>query len=170
MMRRRTKLYIACSVGLLSLLGLFHLGIEWWTREGPNYSPVEDGLYMGGSVRRPPPGTTAVLNLCETPDPYQAEVHAWEPIADAEPAPTLDWLRQRVQFIAEHRRVGRVVYVHCQNGVSRSGMVVTAYLMSEHQWSRDQALAFVRSRRPAVRPNPAFMAHLAEWEQVVRGR
>jgi protein-tyrosine phosphatase len=165
MTRRRTKLYVAFTLGLLSSLGLFYLGVEWWTSERPNYSEVEEGLYMGGSVRRPPPGTTAVLNLCETPDPYQPQVHAWEPIPDAEPAPTLDWLRQRVQFIAELRHTGRVVYVHCQNGVSRSSMVVTAYLMDEHGWPRDQALEFLCSRRAGVRPNPAFLALLAEWER-----
>jgi protein-tyrosine phosphatase len=57
------------------------------------------------------------------------------------------------------------VFVHCRNGVSRSGMVVVAYLMAREGWSRDEAVAFVRSRRPGLRPNPAFMKLLLEWEQ-----
>jgi len=48
-------------------------------------------------------------------------------------------------------------------------MVVTAYLMFKNNWTRDQALAFVRSRRPITRPNPAFMQLLNEWEQVLKG-
>ena len=42
--------------------------------------------------------------------------------------------------------------------------VVTAYLMYKNQWTRDEALEFIRSKRPFVRPNPAFMQLLLEWE------
>jgi hypothetical protein len=142
-----------------------HLTVAWLTQEPPNYAKIEDGLYLGGFVREPPPDTSAVLNLCETEDPYRVAVHRWEPIPDAEPAPTLDWLRQQVGFIAEQRGAGRTVFVHCRNGVSRSGMVVVAYLMARHGWPLDEALTFVRSKRDIVRPNPAFMRLLEEWEQ-----
>src|SRR4051812_45667768 len=54
-----------------------------------NYSRIEEGLYMGGLVPKPPQGTRAVLNLCETEDPYRCDVHAWEAIRDAAPAPDL---------------------------------------------------------------------------------
>jgi protein-tyrosine phosphatase len=91
--------------------------------------------------------------------------HRWEPIPDAEPAPNLDWLRRQVGFIEEQRQAGRAVFVHCRNGVSRSGMVVVAYLMAQHGWSRDEALTFVRSKRDVARPNPAFMRLLKEWER-----
>ena len=40
-------------------------------------------LYLGAQVDEPPPGTKAVLNLCEFEDRYQAEVYRHEPIADA---------------------------------------------------------------------------------------
>jgi hypothetical protein len=147
-----------------------HWAVARLTREPPNYSQIEDGLYVGGSVAEPPPGTRAVLNLCERADPYRAEIREWVPIPDAEPAPSLDWLRQRVEFIEAQRAAGRMVFVHCQAGVSRSGMVVVAYEMSHRGWTRDEALAFVRSRRQNIRPNPAFMALLLEWEQAVRKR
>jgi protein-tyrosine phosphatase len=147
-----------------------YLAADWYAREPPNYSRIEDGLFLGGYVPQPPPGTTAVLNLCETDDPYQAEVHRWEPIRDGEPAPDLDWLRRQVEFVESQRRAGRVVFVHCRNGVSRSGMVVVAYLMSREGWSRDEALGLVRSQRPGVRPNAAFMRLLLEWEESLNGR
>jgi hypothetical protein len=136
--------------------------------EPPNYSEIEPGLYLGGLVRDPPPGTRAVLNLCETTDPFTAGTHLWEPIRDAEPAPDLDWLARMVGFVAGHRRAGDVTFVHCRNGVSRSGMVVVAYEMAAHGRSRDEALAFVRERRPGVRPNPAFMSLLRTWEDRLR--
>jgi len=135
---------------------------------GPTYSLVEDGLYVGGRVREPPPGTQAVLNLCESRDDYQddVQVYQWSSIPDTEPAPSIDWLRQQVEFVDQQRQAGRTTYVHCHAGVSRSGMVTTAYLMFKNDWSRDHALEFLLTKR-FVNPNPAFMKLLLEWENVV---
>jgi hypothetical protein len=144
------------------------VGVDWFTREPPNYSRVDDGLWLGGFVAEPPRGVSAVLNLCESEDPYRAESHRWEPIRDAGPAPDLDWLRGQVDFIAAERAAGRVVFVHCRNGVSRSAMTLAAYLMRRENWSRDEALDFLRSRRPGVRPHPAFMRLLSEWELALK--
>ena len=153
----------ACGGGLV-LWGLARLD-----QEEPNFARIEDGLYLGGSVAQPPPGTRAVLNLCEKEDPYRADVHRWEPISDSEPAPSLDWLRRAVEFVDNNRRQGRTTFVHCRNGVSRSGMVVAAYLMFKRGWTRDEALTFIRSKRSITRPNPAFMRRLTEWEQHLKG-
>ena len=43
--------------------------------------------------------------------------------------------------------------------------MTVAYLMAKNHWTRDEALEFVRSRRPVVCPNPAFMELLLEWER-----
>jgi hypothetical protein len=155
---------IAAALAVLAV----HLAAGWLGREPPNYTRIEDGLYLGGHVPRPPRDAQAVLNLCEADDPYRAAAHRWEPIPDAEPAPGLGWLRRQVGFIEQERCAGRAVFVHCRNGVSRSGLVVVAYLMARHGWSRDEALAFVRSRRESVRPNPAFMRLLQEWERYLK--
>jgi hypothetical protein len=136
--------------------------------KGANYSLIEDRLYVGGHVERPPRGTQAVLNLCEEEDPYRTEVYAWAKIPDAPPAPDLDWLREKVEFIDTQRKAGRTTYVHCRNGVSRSGMVVTAYVMWEHHLTRDEALAFVRQRRDEIRPHPVFKDRLLEWEEALK--
>lgn len=133
-----------------------------------NYSLIEDGLYLGGILEAPPPGTRAVLNVCETKDPYRAEAHRWEPIPDASPAPDMDWLRQQVEFIDTERRAGRAVFVHCRAGTSRSAMVVAAYLMARDGLGRDEALALLRAKRPRVGPNFAFLCLLLEWEQSLR--
>ena len=146
-----------------------HVVVDRLTREPPNYSQIEEGLWLGGYVAEPPTDTRAVLNLCEAEDPYRAESHRWEPIRDAEPVPSLEWLREQVRFIESERAAGRGVFVHCRNGVSRSGMVVVAYYMARNRWSRDEAMEFVRSQRPGLRPNPAFMQLLLEWERSAKG-
>jgi hypothetical protein len=157
----------------IALTASIAAGIYWRleqvSRESPNYSQVEDGLWIGGLVPKPPPGTQAVLNLCESDDSYKAENHRWVPIPDAEPAPSLEWLRDQVGFVESARSAGRVVYIHCRAGISRSGMVLTAYLMRREKWSRDQALEYIRQKRPGVRPNPAFMQLLLEWERSLKG-
>ena len=133
-----------------------------------NYSRIEDGLYLGGILSEPPGGTRAVLNVCETKDPYQVEVHRWEPIPDLGPAPGLDWLRSQVKFIDDQRKAGRPVYVHCRAGVNRSPTVVVAYLMWRDGLTRDEALAIVRRKRPRVGPFPAYMGYLSEWEKALK--
>jgi hypothetical protein len=157
---------------VIALLGcggvcLWLLWLALSYRDEP-YSLIEDGLYVGASVPEPPAGTGAVVNLCDRKDPYEVDTCLWEPILDAGKAPSIDWLRRIVEFIDGQRREGVTTYVHCAAGVSRSGMVVVAYLMYEHDWTRDRALAFIRSRRFQINPNPAFMQLLAEWEQVLK--
>ncbi len=159
----RSRLLTALLIGCLTAW-LVARGVLWSYRDKPNYSIILDNLSMGGSGAEPPPGTQAVLNLCEAQDPYTCEVHVWHAIPDAEPAPSLDWLRHQVEWIDAQLGAGRKTYVHCSHGVSRSGLVVTAYLMFKNNWTRDRALDFIRSRRESVRPNPAFMKRLLEWE------
>lgn len=51
---------------------------------------------------------------------------------------------------------GSNVYVHCHAGISRSSTVVIAYLMKYYDYSYNEALQYVRTHRPQVRPNPGF--------------
>ena len=173
-MRRRVCicLGLVLALGVAAWLGLLRL--ERYYREFDTEhsiiesSLIEPGLYLGAYVREPPPSTTAVLNLCETEDTFTCPVSRWEPIRDAAPAPDLDWLRRQVEFIADQRKADGIVFVHCRQGVSRGGMVIVAYLMHEHHWGRDEALEYARTKRPLVRPNPAFMDRLEEWENQLK--
>ncbi len=130
-----------------------------------NFSEIENGLFMGGFVDKAPPGVVAVLNVCTFEDKFRVKYEKWMPILDAEPAPTLDWLRDAVRFVDDNRKKDRPTYIHCYAGISRSGMVVMAYLMQKNNWTRDDTLAFVRKTRPIADPNPAFMERLLEWEK-----
>jgi protein-tyrosine phosphatase len=165
--QRSTRTAIVVALAAL-LAGAVALGS--WPRArawlSPSYHQIDEGLWLGGLVAAPPPGTHAVLNVSRDRDPYQAPVHRWEPIPDGPPPPSLDWLRRQVDFVTEQRRAGRQVYVHCRAGVSRSGMVVVAYEMAKNGWTYEQALAHVRARRRIVGPNPAFRPLLREWEKV----
>ena len=152
-------LLMACCAGLVP--------DSAFAQAGGTYSLIEKGLYQGGDSKKPPPGTKAVLNLCENKDPYQCEIHVWEAIKDGKP-PTLAWLREKVEFVDAHRKKDLTVYVHCRNGASRSALVVIAYVMFKNQWGRDKALEFVRSKRMETRPSPVFRDVLLEWERELK--
>ena len=126
---------------------------------------IEPGLYLGGRVAAPPPDARAVLCLSKLKDPYQLAIHEWRPILDGTPAPSLEWLRQTVDFIDTQRRQGNTLFIHCDLGVSRGPMVTAAYLMWRDHISRDAALARLRTLRPQVHPNPSFMALLDDWQR-----
>jgi hypothetical protein len=160
---------------LLVVLLVASVGIWLWLRwleqsyDQP-YCLVEEGLFIGRAVNEPPPGTRAVVNLCGREDPYRVEASLWEPVFEGGQEPGLEWLERIVQFIASQRRAGRPVYVHCAAGMNRSGAAVTAYLMYEHGWTRDEALAYIQQRRRVIQPNPTLMRLLSEWEKVLKER
>eukprot|EP00743_Colponemidia_sp_Colp-15_P007664 GILK01008294.1.p1 GENE.GILK01008294.1~~GILK01008294.1.p1 ORF type:complete len:290 (-),score=37.63 GILK01008294.1:85-912(-) len=56
------------------------------------------------------------------------------------------------------------VLVHCQKGVSRSVSIVVAYLMKYKRMVFEEALAFVRLRRPVAEPNSSFVQQLREYD------
>ena len=164
--RRRLSLIAAFITTVLIAAGIY-LKLNQLSHVPPNYSEIEDGLWIGGLVPKPPPGTKTVLNLCESEDTFQVELNRWMPIPDIEPAPSLDWLREQVQFVASERATGRGVFVHCRAGVNRSAMLMAAYLMQREKWTRDQALEYIRTKRPSVKPHPAYMLLLLEWEHSI---
>src|SRR5262245_23693538 len=61
MTRTRRRLLVMVAL-LLSGGGLLLFAFARLTEEEPNYTLIEKGLYMGGDVPKPPPGTKAVLN------------------------------------------------------------------------------------------------------------
>lgn len=70
--------------------------------------------------------------------------------------------------IAECRRRGEDVLVHCAAGISRSAAVVMAHLMRAEGLTLRRAFRAVKLRRRAVEPNPGFLRQLLEWEAHLR--
>jgi len=133
-----------------------------------SYSQVEDKLYVGGRTSAPPPETLAVLSLSYNQDLYKVKFHRYASIPDGGRAPSVEWLQKQVAFIDQHQKDKEVTFVHCDAGVSRGPMVTAAYLMFEHHWTRDQALAFLKEKRPQIYPNSYFMDLLIDWEDALR--
>lgn len=68
---------------------------------------------------------------------------------------TRENIERGVEYIACMLEEGHIVYVHCKAGRGRSAAVVIAYLMEYHQFSYDDAFAFVYNLRPQIHMNAA---------------
>lgn len=54
------------------------------------YHPIEPGLYLGKWTQKPPPGTTAVVNLCGQRDRFEVANELWRPVNEDGVAPTME--------------------------------------------------------------------------------
>src|SRR5687767_5025249 len=122
---KRLRILLVLAV-VLAGVGAY-LGLRWLegTYHMKPYTRIEDGLFVGSAVERPPPGTDVVVNLCGREDGYSVDFTLDRPLLEGGKEPDTEWLAEVVRFIDEHRRAGRTVYVHCTAGMNRSGMVVT---------------------------------------------
>ena len=60
------------------------------------------------------------------------------------------------------------VFVHCAAGMSRSPTVVIAYLMWKRRLSLNDAINFVKKKRPEISPNLSFMKQLQMFQELLR--
>lgn len=70
-----------------------------------------------------------------------------------------------VSVIEKARKSGKIVLIHCHQGVSRSAAFVIAYTMWAARISQVFAHEYVLGRRAIVSPNVGFLCQLIEWEE-----
>lgn len=85
------------------------------------------------------------------------------PVFDNRGEDLIQYMDQSYRFIEEGKHYGGVL-VHCHKGVSRSSTFVIGYLMKKNGMTLDEALEYVKTIRPIVMPNLAFMAQLRAYE------
>lgn len=131
------------------------LGVwNWWSR-------VDDHVILGALPfaflvkNLDKEGVRAVVNTCEE---YAGPVEQYKqfgmtqlrvPTVDFTP-PTIESVEQAVDYMTDHVRQGRTVYVHCKAGRGRSATVVLCWLMQEKGFSAKEAQEFLQSKRPQV--------------------
>ncbi|XP_061105948.1 dual specificity protein phosphatase 14 [Conger conger] len=93
------------------------------------------------------------------------------PLADMPHSPIslyFDSVADKIHSVGRSKR--GAVLVHCAAGVSRSATLCLAYLMKYHRVSLAEAHAWVKARRPVIRPNAGFWRQLIEYERKLFGR
>ena len=136
------------------------MDIESQVEASANYDEITEHLLLGGRPRsveflRDFLAVDAVLTCALELDPILEEGKKL-PIEDDLGFDIRPFLVEGVRFLDEASGKRRV-YVHCAAGVSRSASVVVAYVMWRDRMGLDEALQWVKKRRPCVQPNEAFM-------------
>ena len=85
------------------------------------------------------------------------------PLVDYTSQNLYPYIEEAVNFIKN----GKIVFVHCAAGISRSSSMVIAYLMIEKGMSYDAAFELLRKKRPIVSPNAAFKAQLKKIDELL---
>lgn len=123
-------------------------------------SQITPQLFVGGQFRRRGWrvlrrwGISAVVNLRAELDDRSLGVdlgrYLYLPTEDDQ-TPTVEELKQGVEFIAGEIQRGGRVYVHCGSGVGRAPTMAAAYLVSLGK-TPQQAWEIIRRVRPFIRP------------------
>lgn len=88
-------------------------------------------------------------------------------VYDEEETELLHHFNEAHSFITEAKEKGAKVLVHCKMGVSRSASCVIAHIMKTRGWSLEKAINHVKSKRSCIKPNPAFMRQLEEYQGIL---
>jgi atypical dual specificity phosphatase len=74
----------------------------------------------------------------------------------------------QVKLLREYK-AGRTILVHCHAGMQRSAAVVAMFLITTTGMSADEAIAFVKSKRPiAFFPSANFEKSIRYWDAEMR--
>jgi predicted protein tyrosine phosphatase len=126
-----------------------------------SFDRVTDLIWLGSRIaslddyhRLRAQGVRACVDMKqEGADPWTFDAFLWLPTVDHE-APSPGHLHMGIAFLRQCERAQVPVFVHCMAGVGRSSSLVLAHLMAGRFKGRsvDDALDFLRARRPAVNP------------------
>jgi protein-tyrosine phosphatase len=63
-----------------------------------------------------------------------------------------------IDFIANARKQGGKLYVHCVQGISRSATIILAYNIFTEKITYQEAYAYLKEKRACINPNMTFIA------------
>lgn len=67
-------------------------------------------------------------------------------------------------FIIDSQKENGNILVHCMYGMSRSATIVLAYLIKKKSMAYENAIAFVREKKPNIHPNVGFIKQLKKYQ------
>lgn len=134
---------------------------------------ILQGLYLGdrndayNNEKLSACGITHILDLTYAPErPYDNRdvpvIYKHIPCKDLPFFDIKQHFDEAYEFIDNARDVKGNILVHCAAGVSRSGIIVAMYVARKLNMSAEEALEFVKKRRPKVQPNIGFIEQLLE--------
>ncbi|MEM6839412.1 MAG: dual specificity protein phosphatase [Cyanobacteria bacterium P01_C01_bin.120] len=142
-----------------------------WT-QGPNHVEIMPGVYVGNFIAASQAaalGFDAVLNMAEELDvalPANGAIAycklgcrdgARYPISE-------EYIEAAIAWIDQQQAQGkRQILVHCRAGIGRSGSIGVAYCFRHRpNWSYQQTLNYVWSRKPDIYPHSQLQSSLEQ--------
>ena len=106
----------------------------------------------------------SVIDFNDFPN-YKDEkiIHKSVEVSDFDYQNIIQYFGECLNFIKGEEKI----LVHCMAGASRSATIVIAYLMWIQKMKFDDALNFVKSKRPIVDPNDGFREQLKIFEKLL---
>mmetsp|Transcript_46772 Transcript_46772/g.149269 ORF Transcript_46772/g.149269 Transcript_46772/m.149269 type:complete len:216 (-) Transcript_46772:332-979(-) len=124
---------------------------------GSLYDALDVGLLQKEGVTHCVNATMAVI---PEDDHVRLDVH----LEDDSEADIFQHFRKVSGFLGSASQGGGCALVHCEQGVSRSATLVTAFWMQERRWTAAEALRALKAARPIACPNDGFLGALVKWE------
>ncbi|PCI19877.1 hypothetical protein COB64_03205 [Candidatus Wolfebacteria bacterium] len=123
------------------------------------YNYIDDGIYIGTNQCCQTHFNEMLLKEGITSDfslekdkidqPFGADYYIWVPIEN-HTAPTQKQLDFSVETLDRLVKSKDKVYLHCQNGHGRAPTIAVAYFIKTRDMSVDDAIAFVKDKRPTM--------------------
>ena len=132
---------------------------------------IEDKLWLGNSFAAgnindlKEKGITKILTVMNGPPKKYDEGfnHKTIEIMDINFQNIIQYFGECLNFIKGDEKI----LVHCAAGASRSATIVIAYLMWKNKMNFNDALQFVKNKRPIIWPNAGFKEQLKMFEKLL---
>mmetsp|Transcript_6927 Transcript_6927/g.7597 ORF Transcript_6927/g.7597 Transcript_6927/m.7597 type:complete len:170 (-) Transcript_6927:123-632(-) len=141
---------------------------------------IREGLFLGDSIHGSSPDILTSLNITSiiniSQESYEDRLSDIKVtvrhinIQDHPKEKIEDYFSETTAIIKKSLDEGSNILVHCGQGVSRSTTIVLAYLLTQEKMTFRDAAIDVRSKRPMVNPNNAFMRKLVALEKSLTGK
>ena len=163
---REGNLSLSANLLLKPYLVAAKIAQRWYSRDSPAFSPIIDGVSVG---RFPNKNVlhTAVLDLTAEFHRKNSFATHWSaiPLMDLI-VPNQNDIQRAVCELKALRESNEAVLVCCALGLSRSAMVVAAWLMaSSYAASSTQAIELIKKQRPQIVLTPAHVRALQQYEE-----
>ena len=155
-------------------------------------SEIEPLIYLGGIIDPKSDGNKRILDSRKTPHnfvnlfdiDYIISVFDYDiswnlndnikhyqiKINDNETEDIIKYFNKVSDLIYRNKKLGKILFIHCQMGISRSSTMLAAYylrfgLPTNKKPSLEEVLNFLKSKRSFICPNKGFLKQLLKYEE-----
>ncbi|KAI5995423.1 protein-tyrosine phosphatase-like protein [Pisolithus albus] len=144
--------------------------------QGHVATPITQCLYLSDAFTACTRGNLENLGVTHVVSAFEANLSTvfgediavmHVPVKDNSDADISKWFDAVVEFIQEALDIDEKnkVLVHCTQGISRSPILVCAYLVATTPMCALEAIEFVQAKRHVISPNLAFRRQLVQWSE-----